>query len=269
MNELFRYSKLILPFGLVFLVLAGCAHLFPRPISITSSSPRIFELHVSPPQVEAQEITSVLIQFEYADPNGDIDLESQLEFRFSSSDPIAVNLDNFPDAITNNLESTAGTISKTIQIDTSEIRYETEINFEVALRDNANHESNSLQGTIKVIGQSTTSRVYGDCDIWFVEQPDGLPAESFRIGREVFVMVRDLTLGVIEPDVLYAEISSPSAGWALEVPLFKTGDPEVYASRLGPRLGVNVPARSGQTLVAFYRAYSDRAELCLDQAKVR
>lgn len=210
-----------------------------------------------------------MIQFEYADPNGDIDLNSEIVFRFLSDDLIAADHDRFPDALSHNLDSTAGKISKTLQIDTREIYYRSEIRIRVSLIDHAGHESNALEETITVAAPHRANRPQGACKIWFVDQPDGSPADSFRIGREVFVMVRDLTLGVLDPDVLYAEISSPSSAWAMEIPLYKTADPEVYASRLGPRLGVNVPAQSGQTLVAFYRAYSDRAELCLDQAKVR
>jgi len=252
----------------VLLAMAGCGSYLPFHFeSNEHPAPRIFNLSISPNQISGDSQTAVMIEFDYYDPDGDIGLDSPLHVDFNSDRPIVVSVEGQIDQLSRDNAGTGGRISKAILIDTTGVYDAGEITMRVAISDRRGFRSNTALGSIELL-ENPDARRLSACDIWFVDQPGGTPTASYRIGQEVFLMVEDLTLGVLEPDVLYAELSSPSSGWDVVVPFFRTADPHIYASRVGPRLGVNVPARSGQTLLAFYSSFSDRQEICLAQAKV-
>ena len=89
-----------------------------------------------------------------------------------------------------------GKIYKTIKIDTSGIYESGRITLNISLVDKQGLRSNVLVGEIELIEASRSRRLTA-CEIWFVDQPNGTPTDSFRIGQEVFMMVEDLTLGFL------------------------------------------------------------------------
>ncbi|MBI1729373.1 hypothetical protein HY229_01690 [Candidatus Acetothermia bacterium] len=251
----------------LMLSLSGCGLFFTDISKYRDPAPRISNLTITPEVISAHSKSAVNISFDYYDPNGDVDINSTLVFHFDSALPIQPDLKAKPDQVKQSDDHTTGQITQTLHFDLLGIRSSGEVSIQVFLYDWRQNQSNSLQATIQILGSSTTTFV-GVCQIWFVDQPEGKPVNQITMGREVFLKVQDFSLGVLTPDVLYAELDSPSAGWSVKIPLYRTSDPTIYTSRTGPRLGVDAPAQSEQTLVAFYRGYTDRQQICLAQAKI-
>jgi hypothetical protein len=252
---------------ILMLSLSGCGLFFTDISKYREPAPRISNLTITPEVISAQTKSSVNISFDYYDPNGDVDINSTLVFHFDSALPIQPDLKAKPDQVKQSDDHTTGQITQTLHFDLSGIRSSGDIAIQVFLYDWRQNRSNALQATIQILG-SSTSTFTGACQIWFVDQPEGKPVNQITMGREVFLKVQDFSLGVLKPDVLYTELDSPSAGWSVKIPLYRTSDPTIYTSRTGPRLGVDAPAQSEQTLIVFYRAYTDRQQICLAQAKI-
>ena len=264
-NILRIFSVLIA--SITLLLLSSCTPLLDFGSTHISKSPQIFNLTISPDSISSDGPTALMIEFEYFDADGDVGIQSTIDIDFESEIPLEVHIRESIDSITHHADGLSGKATKLISIDARNIRNVQQLIIRISLFDEMGHRSNVLQKALEIDVADAPPRVSA-CAIWFVDQPEGTPTSSYRMGREVFLMVEDLTLGLLEPDVLYAELSSPGSGWATVVPFFRTSDPHIYASRFGPRLGVSVPSTSGATLLAFYRSFTDRQEICLAQAKV-
>jgi hypothetical protein len=261
----------------LMLGLSGCYYWlrlpsFPMP---PPTAPKISNLSLSPAQVPANARTPVTVSFQYEDLDGDVDTNSNVELSFSSSFGSTGQLFGSADQVNRDTEVISGRVSEVFNTDTTGVFQEGTISVTVTLIDKAGNRSNSLQGTLRVVGTQSGGGGYpplGDhCEIWFVDQPEGRRVDGYHIGDTIFLMVYDPTLGVTNPQALFAEIANVSLlvpPWPFMALLTMTSQPYIYASRIGPRVGVTHPAVIGDTIAVAYTAMNDPSDFCLAQAKI-